>query len=71
MVSDLAFIGAKRVATWHSAFGAPSPKPFQLWSSNDIVYSLRRGKPQTPPLAEVLSSGRVGHTIWECIEIVV
>ena len=33
------------VVTWSGSFGAPSPKPLKLWSTNDFVHGLRRSRP--------------------------
>jgi predicted MFS family arabinose efflux permease len=30
----LKFANAKRVVTWHGAFGAATAKPLQIWSNN-------------------------------------
>lgn len=41
----LKFANAKRVVTWHGAFGAPTAKPLQIWSNSAIIEKLRREKP--------------------------
>jgi hypothetical protein len=41
----LRFASAKRVVTWHGAFGAATAKPLQIWSNNAIIEKLRRKKP--------------------------
>ena len=43
--STLSFMKATRVVTWHGSFGARSPKPLQLWSSSDMIKSMRRARP--------------------------
>ena len=42
----LSFIGAQRQVTWHSAFGAPSAKPFQLLSNRAQITAMQRQKPK-------------------------
>ena len=44
MCGVLQFIQAVRVRTYHAAYGAPSLKPFQLWSSSKMIESLAREK---------------------------
>ena len=61
----LSFVQAERVVTWHSAFGAPSAKPLQLWSNNPVVQTLRRKKPtgvKLEPLATRGSSSGEGFS---------
>ena len=41
----LKFANAKRVVTWHGAFGAATAKPLQIWSNSAIIEKLRREKP--------------------------
>jgi hypothetical protein len=53
MATVLRFIGAQKWTTWHSAFGAPSAKPFQIWSTSDIVAELRRPKTVGPSHARL------------------
>ena len=53
----LKFVQAERVVTWHSAFGAPSAKPLQLWSNNPVVQTLRRKKPTGMKLKPLATRG--------------
>jgi hypothetical protein len=46
----LEFIKARKVVTWHSAFGAISAKPLQLWSNNLAAMRLRRARPHSTNL---------------------
>ena len=45
MCGVLEYIQANRVLTYHAAYGSPSLKPFQLWSSSTMIESLARQKP--------------------------
>ena len=38
------FVDAARVVTWHNAYGASSPKPFQLYSPSRMITCLKRKK---------------------------
>jgi hypothetical protein len=55
--SVLAFMDAKRVVTWHKAFGAKSMKPFQILSPSGIICELRRDKPAGKSIALVRKNG--------------
>ena len=45
MEAVMRYIAAHRVVTYHFAFGGPTLKPLQLWSSSDFINELERDRP--------------------------
>lgn len=45
LCSVLAMMNARKHIVWHGAFNGESPKPLQLWSSQDLS-ALQRGRPK-------------------------